>query len=498
MSTPGRPKGEYRSAQHEGSPMSAMLDVIVLGAGPAGAAAAVEAARRGLQVLVLDEAATAGGQVYRTAPGICVRKATPERKLGDALRATLAAARVDMRFGHRVWQVERDAGTFAVHAVHDAGPVTLSARALIVAGGALERHIPVDGWDRPGVIGLAGATVLLKAQCMLPGRNVVVAGAGPLLLAVAAGIVHGGGQVAAVVDLQPRRRWLRDWDSLAARPDLLARGARWMATLLARRTPMYGSSALRRIDGSPVVSSVVVAPLDAEGHVIAGAAERTIACDAVCLGFGLHPATDITRLLGATHAFDAARGGWHAVTDPHQATSITGLFVCGDAAGIAGAAAAPWSGRVAAVAVDRYLGHVSESEALSAAAPLCAARDRAARFGRAMTRVATGGDGIVATIAPETPVCLCERVTRATIDAAVDAGATTLSEVKSATRCGMGPCGGRVCEDAAARLIALRTRASRDAVGMATGRPPLRPVPLEQLAGDFDYDALPIAQPSPL
>jgi len=478
--------------------MSLMLDVIVLGAGPAGAAAAVEAARRGLKVLVLDEAAAAGGQVYRIAPGIRARDATPESEAGDALRAALAAARVDARLGHRVWQVERNVASFAVHAVSDAGPVTLTARALIVAGGAVERHIPIDGWDRPGVIGLAGATVLLKAQGMLPGRNVVVAGAGPLLLAVASGIVHGGGKVAAVVDLQPRLRWLRDWPSLASRPDLLARGARWMAALLASRTPMLHASALGRIDGNPVVTGVVVTQLDGAGRVVAGAPERIIACDAVCLGFGLQPATDITRVLGAAHAFDAARGGWHVVTDQHQSTSIAGLFVCGDAAGIAGAAAAPWSGRVAAMAVDRHLGRVSAAEALSAAMPMYAKRDRAARFGQAMTQVAAGGDGLIAAMAPTTPVCLCEQVSRATIDAAVDAGATTLNEVKSATRCGMGPCGGRLCEDAAARLIALRTGTTRAEVGMATGRPPLRPVALDQLAGDFDYDALPIAQPSPI
>ena len=162
-----------------------MHDVIVLGAGPAGAAAAIEAARLGLSVVVIDEAREAGGQVYRIAPGVRARSASPERTTGDTLRAALAAAQVDRRLGHRVWHIERSDDAFLVHAVGNAGPLTLSGRAMIVAGGALERHVPIPGWDRAGVIGLAGATVLLKAQGMLPGHNVVVAGAGPLLLAVA-------------------------------------------------------------------------------------------------------------------------------------------------------------------------------------------------------------------------------------------------------------------------------------------------------------------------
>ncbi len=399
------------------------FDVVVLGAGPAGAAAAIEAARMGLSVAVIDEAHDAGGQVYRVAPGVRAHDSSPERIAGDTLRDALAAAKVDRRFAHRVWHVERNADVFCVHAVGDAGPVTLTGRALIVASGALERHIPIAGWDRPGVIGLAGATVLLKAQRMLPGRKVVVAGAGPLLLAVAAGIVHGGGRVAAVVDIHPRSRWLQDWRSLASRPDLSARGARWLATLIAHRTPMLHGTVLRRIEGDPAVKRVVVSALDAKGGVSRDGAERVVACDAVCVGFGLQPATDITRLLGATHAFTPERGGWHVVTDDDQATSVAGVFACGDTAGIAGAAAAPWSGRIAAVSAARHLRRISDSDASVSTAPMRQARDRAAQFGMAMTRLADAGDGMIAAIAPDLPVCLCEQVSRAALDAAIDAGA---------------------------------------------------------------------------
>ena len=115
-----------------------------------------------------------------------------------------------------------------------------------------------------------------------------------------------------------------------------------------------------------------------------------------------------------------------------------------------------------------------------------------------MARLADIGDGAHAAIAPATIVCQCERIERAAIDAAIDAGCTTLNDLRAATRCGMGPCGGRLCEDAIARLAVLRSGRTRTEIGQPTGRPPLRPVDLDTLAGVFDYASLPMATPSPL
>lgn len=494
-------------------------DVIVLGAGPAGATAAIEAARLGASVALVDEADAAGGQVWRAAPGVRVMAHEPEREAGDALRAALAAActdvrdaqgvqgvqgvqgagsaggvtRIDAHFGSRVWHASRDEGIFTVHAAGPRGPVMLQARAVIVAGGAQERHVPVAGWERPGVIGLAAATVLLKAQRMLPGREVVVAGAGPLLLAVAAGIVKGGGRVAAVIDANPRAAWLRGWRGLASRPDLVVRGALWLRVLLAHRVPLLSASVIESIEGTPSVTRVSVVPFDA--HATSTPQARTVDCDSVCLGFGLSPSTDLTRLLGARHAFDAGRGGWHVAVDDAQRTSVDGLFACGDATGIAGAAAAPWSGRVAAMAAVSYLGLSSGDASQHAMQSLASRRDRAARFGSAMTQLGKVADTVLAQVRPDTLVCLCERLPRATLDAAIGEGARSLGELKSATRCGMGPCGGRLCMDNAAGLLTLATGASRASLGQPTARPPLRPVGLDELAGPDDEQggaALPV------
>lgn len=473
------------------------FDVAIVGAGPAGAAAAIEAAELKLRVAVLDEQPLAGGQVYRAVPGIAPVRPDPERSEGDRLRAQLGAASVERLFAHRVWHVERHADAWHVHALGPDGPRAVIARTLVVATGAQERHLPFAGWDRPGVMGLAAATVLLKAQRVLPGRNVVVAGAGPLLLLVAKAILDGGGRVAAVIDAHPRTAWFASAAEILSRPDLATRGMGWYRTLLARGVPLHHGAVLQAVDGEAPTLRAATSPVDRDGRPLPNAPMLTFGCDAVCVGYGLMPATELTRLLGAAHAFDPALGGWHAVVDDNQRSTVPRLYVAGDGAGITGAAAAPWTGRVAAMAAAHDLGHLDAAAHGARSGPAKREALRAIRFGGVMTRIANVGDGVVAALPPEIAVCQCERIPRATLDAAIADGATTVDELKTATRCGMGPCGGRICGEAAARLIALRTGSSRAAIGQPTARPPLRPVDLDTLAGAFDYDALPIPAPAP-
>jgi thioredoxin reductase len=385
-----------------------------------------------------------------------------------------------------------------VHALSRDGASSLQGAALIVANGAQERHLPFAGWERPGVMGLAAATVILKAQRVLPGRRVVVAGAGPLLLVVAKAIAEGGGRVVAIVDAHPRRAWLASVAALASRPDLVARGAGWVAALRRRRVPMLHGHRLHGVSGDAASLRAQVVPVDRNGGLRAGATPIELECDAVCCGYGLMPATDVTRLVGAAHDYDAGRGGWHASIDADQRCNLPRLYASGDVAGVVGAAAAPWQGRIAALAAALDLGRIDSRMHELRCADAKRARDRASRFGAAMTRLASIGDGAVASIANDVIMCQCEGLTRAKLETAIDDGCATLNDLRAATRCGMGPCGGRLCEDAAARLVAMRTGRTREAVGQPTGRPPLRPVALDALAGEFDYDALPIAAPSPL
>jgi thioredoxin reductase len=440
-------------------------DVAVLGAGPAGAAAAVEAAALGLRAAIIDLHPVAGGHAYRAVPGIAPIRSDQERTDGDKVRAALGAANVVRYFAHRVRQIERVEPLWHLQAIGAAGPRTIHAARLIVTTGAQERLLPFAGWERPGVMGLAAATIMLKAQRVLPGRNTVVAGAGPLLLLVAKAIVDGGGSVAAIVDAHPRSAWFASATELLSRPDLATRGMNWYRALHARGVPMHNGYLLREVTGDAPTLRATAVPVDRDGRARTDAPIVACECDAVCCGFGLMPAMDVTRMLGASHAFDPALGGWHVVVDDDQRCNVAGLYAAGDGAGVVGAAAAPWQGRIAAMAAARDAGKLSAGEheaRVRAAKRECV---RAARFGSAMTRLANVGDGAVAMLAPDVTVCQCERLTRAAIDAAIAGGCTTMADLEAATRCGMGPCGGRLCEESAARLITLATGRTRVDVG---------------------------------
>lgn len=516
-------------------------DLAVVGAGPAGVEAALTAAGYGLDVVLLDELPAAGGQVCRAAPAAFPAGAGGA-DAGDALRDRLGASPVEVRSNERVWSVlarsalaapgsalpdtpgpstdsirmEEEAGfsaenpaRFRLDATGPEGIRPLFADSLVFAPGALERVVPFPGWTLPGVIGLGAATVLIKSQRVLPGRRVVVAGAGPLVPAVAAAIGKAGGTVAAVVDLNGPAEWLRALPRLGPMPHLLARGAGWLARIAGARIPVLFRHSIRAATGRRALESVTVAPIGpgggwrgGPGGEAGGETGRRIAADALAVGHGLAPATEIGRLLRLRHRFSRAEGGWRPVTDEWGRTSLVGCYVAGDGAGVYGAAAAVESGRIAGTAVALDAGRLPPGAAATRARPLRRAQARAARFGAAMGGLTALRPAMVDAIPGDTVVCRCEDVTRREIEDAAAQGAADINQLKHFTRCGMGPCQGRVCEDVVAELLAARIASDPDegrrAAGQWTGRAPLRPLSMDDLAGRFEYGDIPIPPPAPL
>ena len=223
-----------------------------------------------MSVILLDEAAAPGGQVYRAPPaGLSVSpdKRSADDDAGDALRRQVATSAVEWHGSARVWSIS---GHFRVDAVTSSGNASFTAPRLVAATGAHERLVPFPGWTLPGVIGLAAATILLKSQGIVPGRRTVVAGCGPLLAAVAAKIVAGGGSVAAVVDLTGPGDWLRALPGMASRPDLLKQGFGWVLKLGMARVPVLFRHTVTAVTGADACERVTVAPVDAEGRLTGG------------------------------------------------------------------------------------------------------------------------------------------------------------------------------------------------------------------------------------
>jgi len=457
-----------------------------------------------VSVALVDEAGAAGGQIWLARPASLPRGRGPDAQDGERLRNAVAASDVDFFGGCRVWSVARLApnAPFRIDLAGAHGSHAIEAATLVIASGTSERVVPFPNWTLPGITGLAAATLLLKAFDTLPGQRTVVAGAGPLLFAVAAGILGKGGAVAAVVDLADAGEWGGALPALARRPKLAARGAGWRARVLRARVPVLGRHAVLAAHGDATLEAVTVGRVGGDGAPAAGPT-RSIEADSLAIGNGLVPATEVVRALGARLAFVRDLGGWVPTVDAHGRTTVGGLYVAGDCAGVRGADAAVVSGEIAgaAAAVD-VAGEGAPDLALGRAL-----RQRAV-VGRAMSRLTALRPAQVAAIPQEAVVCRCEDVTRSAIDAAVTAGATDVNQLKHFTRCGMGPCQGRMCGDVAGELLAIHRaggvtdRAAVDAarreVGTFTGRVPFRPVPLGDLVGRFDYDDIPVPPPAPL
>ncbi|MFF8731594.1 NAD(P)/FAD-dependent oxidoreductase [Streptomyces sp. NPDC015171] len=451
----------------------------VIGAGPAGLAAALAAAARGVRVVLVDAAEQAGGQFYRQpAAALGVRRPQAlhhQWRTWERLRAGLerhrAAGRITHLTDHHVWCVERapGSGSFAVHAL--LGPaqeegVTVRAAAVLLATGGYERVLPFPGWTLPGVVTAGGAQAMLKGGLTLPGRTAVVAGTGPLLLPVATGLAAAGARVAALVESAGPAALLRRAPALAARPGKLAEGAGYAARLLHHGVRTLTGHTVVAAHGTDRLTSVTVAALDRDGRARPGGARR-IRCDTLAVGHGLLPHTDLAETLGCALSGTAVR------VDDEQRTDVHGVWAAGEATGVGGAALALAEGHIAGrSAAARLYGTVPDPRGWAAAAR---DRTRLREFAATLDAVYAPPAGWADRVPDDTVVCRCEEVTAGAVrEAAGPLGAGDLRTVKLLTRAGMGWCQGRMCAPAVAGLAGCPLTAGR--------RPFARPVPLGVLA----------------
>ncbi|ELS58024.1 NAD(P)/FAD-dependent oxidoreductase [Streptomyces viridochromogenes] len=456
---------------------AALPHLAVIGAGPAGLAAAVAAASRGVRVTLLDSAAQEGGQFYRQ-PAAGLRARRPQalhhqwrtwERLRNGLRTHVDAGAVRHLTDHHVWLVERGSEGFTVHALlgpEQEEPVEVRADAVLLATGGYEKVLPFPGWTLPGVVTAGGAQAMLKGALAVSGRTAVVAGTGPLLLPVATGLAAAGVEVAALVESADPKAFAGRTRALAAQPGKLAEGAGYAARLLRHRVKVLARHTVVEAHGTERLEAVTVAALDGDGRVRHGR-ERRIACDTLAVGHGMLPHTDLAGTLGCR------LDGLAVYVDGEQRTDVPGVWAAGETTGIGGSALSLAEGHIAGrSAAARLRGTEPDPRAWAAAAKI---RDRLRAFSAALDSVYAPPAHWTAQVTDDTVVCRCEEVTGGAVRQAVaELGAGDLRTVKLLTRAGMGWCQGRVCAPAVAGLAGCELTPSR--------RPFARPVPLGVLA----------------
>ncbi|WP_433454338.1 FAD-dependent oxidoreductase [Streptomyces sp. CA-142005] len=457
--------------------MTERAHLAVVGAGPAGLAGALAAAARGVRVTLVDAAEQAGGQFYRQ-PARALGARRPEalhhqwrtwQRLRDGIDRHIDTGHITHLTDHHVWCVQRESGSFTVHALR--GPaqeegVSVRADSVLLATGGYERVLPFPGWTLPGVVTAGGAQAMLKGGLALPGRTVVVAGTGPLLLPVATGLAAAGARVAALVESAAPGAVLRRTPALAAEPGKLAEGAWYAARLLRHKVHTLPRHTVLEAHGTDRLEAVTVAALERDGRIRPGGARR-IPCDALAVGHGMLPHTDLAETLGCTLT------GTDVRVDDEQRTDVPGVWAAGETTGIGGAALALAEGHIAGRSIAARLRGTAPDPRSWAAAARARARQRA--FFAALETVYAPPAGWADRITDDTVVCRCEEVTAGQVRTAAGAlGAGDLRTAKLLTRAGMGWCQGRMCAPAVAGLTGCPLAAGR--------RPFARPVPLGVLA----------------
>jgi NADPH-dependent 2,4-dienoyl-CoA reductase/sulfur reductase-like enzyme len=459
------------------------VDVAVIGAGPAGLAAATQAARAGLSVVLLDEQEAVGGQIYRAIERSDVQRRNilgPDYAAGSALAGAFARSGARYVPNASVWQVTRER---SVHYLKDGKVASFEAKRVVLATGALERPFPIPGWTLPGVMTAGAAQILLKSAGEVPTEPPILVGCGPLLYLLGWQYVRAGVPIRALVDTTRHDdRWRAKRHMLSALRawPYLSKGLQLMRTLREAGVPMHEAADDLRVEGG----------IDEDGseraralHFSARGVSHRIEANVILLHQGVVPNTQFTQSLRASHKWDDAQLCFTPVTDQWGELDVPGIFVAGDGGGIGGAQAAETQGEVTALAIAAQLGAIDTAARNRRAAPLL-------RRLRDVMRIRPFLDSLYRprdenrVPKDEVIVCRCEEVTAGELRHFVKLGCLGPNQAKSFGRCGMGPCQGRLCGLTVTEVIADARDVAPATVGYYRIRPPIKPLTLGELAGE--------------
>ena len=463
-------------------------DLLVVGAGPAGLAAATRAAGLGLDTVLVDEQAAPGGQIYRAMSTTPVRDRTilgADYWHGLGLLEPFRKSGARHLAGAMVWAINRpdDGFEVAYSTASDGRSGLLHCRHVILATGAQERPVPIPGWTLPGVLTVGAAQILLKASGVVPTGTTVLAGCGPLLYLLAWQYLNAGVKIHAILETTVPSQWRRalpfTWGFL--RSPYVGKGLKLLRAVKPQVPIIRGVTALEAVGGEGKLAQL---------RYKVGAETHTMALEQLLLHQGVVPNTNLSRAMGIDHAWSERQDCWEPVVDAWGATSVPQVTIAGDGAGIAGAVAAEHRGRLAAVHAARSLGTFDAERRDHEGAAHHAALARATR-GREFFETLYRAPPSFRRPVGDTIVCRCEEATAEQVRQAARMGCQGPNQMKAFLRSGMGPCQGRFCGLTVTELIADEQQRHPRDVGYYRVRFPIKPVTLGEMA------TLPQTQASP-
>ena len=450
--------------------------LVIIGAGPTGLSAARVAADHGVDVALLDEQSLPGGQIYRAMESIPPARAGllgDEYQHGRKIVSSFRQCNVDYLSDTQVWSLnsKREIGLLQGNE-----PLMISADQVLLASGAMERPVPFPGWTLPGVMNAGAGQILFKSHGIVPNDGVVLAGSGPLLLLLAWQYMHAGVKIKALLDLTPMRNHLRALPRLPRA--LMARHYLAKGLVYKKDLKRAGISTLHNVSDLHATGNDHIASVSFRHR----GRQRSIETELLLVHFGLIPNAHLSRAAGCEYQWDRSQQCWRPQLDDWGGSSIDGILIAGDGAGIGGARTAEHAGRLSALQATYALGIIDKYE-----------RDQLSRDDRKwmhddlhirpfLESFFHIPRKLLGVPDDETIVCRCEEVTAGEIRMAVADGHSDSNQVKFLTRCGMGPCQGRQCAEAVAHIVAAAGGEKVAQGGHYRGRPPVAPLTLGQLA----------------
>ena len=462
--------------------MTLCVDVVIIGAGPAGMSAANMIHEYGGRAVVLDEQSEPGGQIYKSIDRVRRDRPNELSWLGstyqDGVRLTkkFRSQAKDYQPGSMVWHIEcrNSDGFYTVFYSRAGASKKIKTKYIIIATGAMERPVPIPGWTLPGVMTVGAVQSILKSSGMYPSGKLALAGAGPLMLQLASQLIAAGVSISAILDTCPKGsifKALRHFPRALFAGDYLYKG--WKLT----NEIKYSSIKIYRN----------VTDLNALGDgrlqnisFKVNETKHCLAVDTLALHEGILPNVQLTRLLDLKHVWSTRQRSFSPVVNSWGETSLSGVFVVGDGAGVSGAKTAEYSGVIAGMMILERLEYIQESQ-----------RDLIVVDRKFRRLLDEGIRPFLDTLFPaperigevpdKTIICRCEEITAGQIREVVKKGCPGPNQAKAFLRCGMGACQGRMCGASVTEVMSEALGKKPADVGAFRVRPPIKPLSLEEI-----------------